>query len=184
MRFASESTRWRKTHFVCECVYLCSLAPSARAAEQLSSDPPFPAAAERCAFACVNIDHLSVYLESSFNKLPEQVFPDAAPRPAHEAIINRIKDPCSDRQSAPATAAFRNVHDAADDAAVISPLDEPFIHSADQIRSVPLLDSLSRNRLYTQSRSPFSNNDQIAFVRAKKIISTATLVDARSSSST
>src|SRR5438046_7151441 len=37
---------------ICECVYL-RVAPSARAANSLFLLPPFPPAAERCAFTCV-----------------------------------------------------------------------------------------------------------------------------------
>src|SRR5713101_6633911 len=37
---------------ICECVYL-RVAPSARAANSLLLLPPFPPAAERCAFTCV-----------------------------------------------------------------------------------------------------------------------------------
>src|SRR6202040_2352001 len=54
MRFASSQQDGEKAPFsICECVYL-RVAPSARAANSLLLlPPPFPPAAERCAFTCV-----------------------------------------------------------------------------------------------------------------------------------
>ena len=64
------------------------------------------------------VDHLCVRGSSVSSKLPEQVFPDATPRPAHKAIIDRCRRSILGRAIAPATAAFQNMHDTADDAAV------------------------------------------------------------------
>ena len=53
MRFTSSQQDGEKAPFsICECVYL-RVAPSARAANSLLLLPPFPPAAERCAFTCV-----------------------------------------------------------------------------------------------------------------------------------
>ena len=53
MRFASSQQDGEKAPFsISECVYL-RVAPSARAANSLLLLPPFPPAAERCAFTCV-----------------------------------------------------------------------------------------------------------------------------------
>src|SRR6266702_7700311 len=53
MRFASGQQDGEKAPFsICECVYL-RVAPSSRAANSLLLLPPFPPAAERCAFTCV-----------------------------------------------------------------------------------------------------------------------------------
>ncbi len=53
MRFASGQQDGEKAPFsICECVNL-RVAPSARAANSLLLLPPFPPAAERCAFTCV-----------------------------------------------------------------------------------------------------------------------------------
>ncbi len=53
MRFASGQQDGEKAAFsICECVNL-RVAPSARAANSLLLLPPFPPAAERCAFTCV-----------------------------------------------------------------------------------------------------------------------------------
>jgi transposase InsO family protein len=69
------------------------------------------------------IDHLRVCGSSVPSKLPEQVFPDAAPRPAHKAVIDRGRRTILGRATAPATAALQDMHDAADDPAIVRPLD-------------------------------------------------------------
>ena len=125
MRFASSQQDGEKASFsICECVYL-RVAPSARAANQPASAPPFPPAAERCAFTCVE-SIICVSVDRPFSsKLPEQVFPDATPRPAHETIIDRCRRSMLRRAIAPPTAAFQNMHDTADDTAIVRPLDLP-----------------------------------------------------------
>ena len=53
VRFTSGQQDGDKAPFnICECVYL-RVAPSTRAANSLLLLPPFPPAAERCAFTCV-----------------------------------------------------------------------------------------------------------------------------------
>jgi hypothetical protein len=73
------------------------------------------------------------------SKLPEQIFPDAAPRPAHKAVIDRCRGTILGRAIAPATAAFEHMHDAADDAAIIHPLDAADIIRQVRFKSLPLL---------------------------------------------
>src|SRR5262249_15307993 len=75
------------------------------------------------------VDHLRVGGSSVPSKFPEQVFPDAAPRPAHKAVIDRCRRTIVGRAIAPATAALQHVHDAANDAAIVHPLDAPDISS-------------------------------------------------------
>jgi hypothetical protein len=57
----------------------------------------------------------------------EQVFPDAAPRPAHEAVIDRRWRTIGFRAIAPAAAALEHMYDATDDAPVIRSLDAAYI---------------------------------------------------------
>ena len=73
------------------------------------------------------VDHLRVGGSSVPSKFPEQVFPDATPRPAHKAIIDCRRRTILGRAIAPATATLQYVHDAADDAAIVHPLDAPDI---------------------------------------------------------
>src|SRR5262249_39227273 len=72
-------------------------------------------------------DQLSVCRSSVPRKLPEQVFPDAAPRPAHKAVIDRGRRTILRRAIAPATAALQYMHNAADDPTIVRPLDAPNI---------------------------------------------------------
>ncbi len=65
------------------------------------------------------IDHLHPGRAPACGKLAKQPLPHAAPRPAHEAIVDRRRWPVLRRAIAPSAAAFREVQDAADDASVI-----------------------------------------------------------------
>ena len=85
------------------------------------------------------VDHLRVGGSSVPSKFPEQGFPDAAPRPAHKAVIDRCRRTILGRAIAPATAALQHVHDAADDAAIVHPLDAPDIPWQVRFDPLPLL---------------------------------------------
>jgi hypothetical protein len=63
---------------------------------------------------------------------------DPAPRPAHEAVIDRRRRTIGHRAIAPATAAFQHLHDAADDAAVVHPLDLADIRRQERLDPLPL----------------------------------------------
>ena len=68
---------------------------------------PFSARCRAMRFHVRGVDHLCVCGSSVSCKLPEQVFPDATPRPAHKAIIDRCRRSILGRAVAPATAAFQ-----------------------------------------------------------------------------
>jgi len=85
------------------------------------------------------VDHLCIGRSSACSKLPEQAFPDAAPSPAHKAIINRCRGTIFGRAVAPATAAFQYVHDAADDAAIVDPFDASHVRRQMTFDPLPLL---------------------------------------------
>ena len=87
----------------------------------------------------VEFDHLRVYRSSIPIKLTEQIFPDAAPRPAHKAVIDRRRRTIVGRAIAPATAAFQYMHDAADDAPLISSFDTAHIRRQVRFDPLPLL---------------------------------------------
>ena len=65
------------------------------------------------------VDHLRVSGPSAPSKRPKQVFPNAAPRPAYKAIIDRCRGAIFGRAITPAAAALKHMHDAADHAAII-----------------------------------------------------------------
>jgi hypothetical protein len=72
-------------------------------------------------------------------KLPEQVLPNATPRPPHEAVIERRRRAIFWWAIRPAAAAFRYVHDAADDPAIVRPLDTANIRRQVRLDPFPLL---------------------------------------------
>jgi hypothetical protein len=85
------------------------------------------------------VDHLRGCRSPVSDKFPEQIFPDPAPRPAHEAVIDRRRWAIGRRAIASATAAFQHLHDAADDAAVVHPLNPPDIRGQERRDPLPLL---------------------------------------------
>src|SRR5580704_19615866 len=85
------------------------------------------------------VDHLCVCGSSVSSKLPEQVFPDATLRPAHKAIIDRCRRAILGRTIAPATAAFQHMHNAADDATIVRPLDSSYVGRQMRFDPIPLL---------------------------------------------
>jgi hypothetical protein len=87
----------------------------------------------------VEIDHLRVCRSPLASKLPEQVFPYAAPRPAHKAIIDRRRKTVFRRAIELAAAAFQHMYDAADDAAIVRPLNAPYIRRQTSFDPLPLL---------------------------------------------
>jgi hypothetical protein len=116
------------------------------------------------------VDHLRVCGSSVSSKLPEQVFPDATPRPAHKAIIDRCRRSILGRAIAPATAAFQNMHDAADDAAVVRPLDAPYIRRQMRFDSSPLFVAQPK-QVPAHNPDPLPTTNQDRIVRAKKLMS-------------
>ena len=104
------------------------------------------------------------------SKLPEQVFPDATPRPAHKAIIDRCRRSILGRAIAPATAAFQNMHDTADDAAVVRPLDAPYIRRQMRFDPSPLLVAQPK-QVPAHNPDPLPKTNQDRIVRAKKLMS-------------
>ena len=139
MRFTSGQQDGEEPPFsICKCVDL-RVAPSARTANSLLLLPPFPPEAERCALTCVESIICVSRRAAAPSKLPEQVFPDATPRPAHKAIIDRCRRTIFGRAITPATAAFQHMHNAADDAAIIRPFDAPYIRRQMRFYPLPLL---------------------------------------------
>jgi len=148
---------------ICKCVNL-RVAPSARAANSLLLLPPFPPAAERCAFTCVES------ISPVPGELPEQVFPDAAPSPAHKAVIDRCRRTILRRAIAPTTAALQYMHDAADDSAIVRPLDAPDIRWQVRFDPLPLLIAQPK-QVVAHDPNPLPKTNQDRIVRAEKLMS-------------
>jgi hypothetical protein len=116
------------------------------------------------------VDHLRGGGSSVPSKLPEQVFPDATPRPAHKAVIDRCRRTILGRAIAPATAALQYVHDAADDAAIVHPLDAPDIRWQARFDPLPLLIAQPK-QIPAHDPDPLPKTNQDRIVRAEKLMS-------------
>jgi hypothetical protein len=110
------ATRWDGRDHRQEHGFCCS--PAARAADRLELGPPFPPAAERWALAVV----LSIICTlpgfggyQSGKHLP----PDAAPRPAMKAVVDRGRGAVDGRAVLSAAPHLEDVDDAADDPPVV-----------------------------------------------------------------
>jgi hypothetical protein len=113
------------------------------------------------------IDHLRVGGSSMPSKLPEQIFPDTAPRPAHKAVIDRCRRTILGQAIAPATAALQHVHDAADDAAIVHPLDAPDIRRQVRFDPLPLLITQPK-QVPAHDPNPLPKTNQDRIVRTEK----------------
>src|SRR5262249_35934224 len=104
------------------------------------------------------------------SELPEQVFPDAAPSPAHKAVIDRCRRTILRRAIAPATAALQYMHDAADDSAIVRPLDAPDICRQVRLDPLPLLIAQPK-QVAAHDPNPLPKTNQDRIVRAEKLMS-------------
>ena len=94
------------------------VAPASRATNSLLLLPPFPPDAERWALTCVE-SIICVSATARCRRVPGTIFPDAAPRPANKAVIDRGRRAVSFRAVTPAAAALEHMNDAADNAPVV-----------------------------------------------------------------
>jgi hypothetical protein len=62
-----------------------------------ASAPPFSTRCRAVRFDVRGVDHLGVCRSPVSGKFPEQIFPVPAPRPAHEAVIDRRRRPIDRR---------------------------------------------------------------------------------------
>src|SRR5262249_2119880 len=104
------------------------------------------------------------------SELPEQVFPDAALSPAHKAVIDRCRRTILRRAIAPATAALQYMHDAADDSAIVRPLDAPDIRRQVRLDPLPLLIAQPK-QVAAHDPNPLPKTNQNRIVSAEKLMS-------------
>jgi hypothetical protein len=116
------------------------------------------------------IYHLRIRRSAKSGQFPEQVFPQAAPRPAHEPIIDRRRRTVLGRAIAPAAAAFENVHDAADDPAIINPLHTANIGRQVRLDPSPLIVAQPK-QILAHDPDPFPKTNQDRIVSAGKLMS-------------
>src|SRR5205809_4070699 len=92
------------------------------------------------------------------------------PRPAHKAIIDRSRRTILGRAIAPATATFQHLHDAADDAAIVRPLDAPYIRRQVRFDPIPLLIAQPK-QVPAHDPDPLPKTNQNRIVRPEKLMS-------------
>jgi hypothetical protein len=114
------------------------------------------------------VDHLRVYGSSVPSEFPKQVFPDATPRPAYEAVIDRRRWTISFRTIAPAAAALEHVHDPADHAPVIRALDTTHILRQMRLNPCPLFVAQPEQ---IPAHQFFPNTNQYRIVQTEKLMS-------------
>ena len=85
------------------------------------------------------IDHLRVGRSAASGELPEQVLPDPSPGPTREAVVNRRVRTVLRRAILPTAAALEHVHDLADHAAIVFPLDAAHIRGQVRLNPIPVL---------------------------------------------
>ena len=85
------------------------------------------------------VDHLGVRRSTVTGEFTEQVFPYATPRPPSEAVVDRCRRPVGFGTIAPAAAASQHVYNAADNAAIVLPLDTAHIGWQVRLDPLPLL---------------------------------------------
>lgn len=116
------------------------------------------------------VDHLRVSGPPAPSKRPKQVFPNAAPRPAYKAIIDRRRGAIFGRAITPAAAALEYMHDAADYAAIIYALDASYIPRQVKFDPLPLLIAQPK-QVFAHDPNPLPKTNQDRIVRPEELMS-------------
>jgi hypothetical protein len=113
------------------------------------------------------VDHLRIGGPPTPGQLAEQVLPQPAPRPAHEAVIDCRRRAILGWAIAPAAAALENMHDPADDPAIVNPLHT----SVGKCRAIRAhCSSLSQNKFLRMIPIP-SKNESESYCQRRKLMS-------------
>src|SRR5512135_1326095 len=116
------------------------------------------------------VDHLRVSGPPAPSKRPKKVFPNAAPRPAYKAIIDRRRSAIFGRAITPAAAALKHMHDAADHAAIIYALDASYIPRQVKFDPLPLLIAQPK-QIFAHDPNPLPKTNQDRIVRPEELMS-------------
>ena len=116
------------------------------------------------------IDHLRVCGSTVASEFAEQVFPNAAPGPADEAIVDGRVRAIFGRAVAPATATFQDLHDAANDAPIILPFDASHVCRQMSFNSFPLLVAQPK-QIAAHDPDPLQKTNQDRIVSAEELMS-------------
>src|ERR1700739_1829546 len=130
--------------------------------------PPFSTRGRAVRFDMRRIDHLHLGRSPTPGQFAKKVLPQPPPRPAHKAVINGCRRAIFGRAIAPAASALENMHDPADDPAIVYPLDTA--HIARQIRpnSSPLLVAQPK-QILAHDPDPLPKTNQDRILSAQKL---------------
>src|SRR6201981_448435 len=116
------------------------------------------------------IDHLHVGRSPTPGQFAKQVLPQPSTRPAHEAVIDGCRRAIFGRAIAPAASALENMHDPADDPAIVYPLDATHIPRQIRPNSSPLLVAQPK-QILAHDPDPFPKTNQDRILRVQKLMS-------------
>src|SRR6201982_2549930 len=116
------------------------------------------------------IDHLHVGRSPTPGQFAKQVLPQPSTRPAHEAVIDGCRRAIFGRAIAPAASALENMHDPADDPAIVYPLHATHIPRQIRPNSSPLLVAQPK-QILAHDPDPFPKTNQDRILRVQKLMS-------------
>jgi hypothetical protein len=116
------------------------------------------------------VDHLRIRGSPIPSKLAEQIFPNAAARPACEAVIDCRRRTILGRAITPTATALQHMHDPADDAAVVCPLDATDVRRQKRLDPRPLL-IVQPKQIPAHGLDPLPKTNQDRIVKAEKLMS-------------
>src|ERR1700746_4012322 len=116
------------------------------------------------------IDHLHVGRSPTPGQFAKQVLPQPSTRPAHEAVIDGCPRAIFGRAIAPAASALENMHDPADDPAIVYPLDAAHIPRQIRPNSSPLLVAQPK-QILAHDPDPLPKTNQDRILRAQMLMS-------------
>src|SRR5690348_3097112 len=116
------------------------------------------------------IDHLHLGRSPTPGQFAKQVLPQPSTRPAHKAVINGCRRAIFGRAIAPAASALENMHDPADDPAIVYPLDAAHIPRQIRPNSSPLLVAQPK-QILAHDPDPLPKTNQDRILRAQMLMS-------------
>src|ERR1700746_3275457 len=112
------------------------------------------------------IDHLHLGRSPTPGQFAKQVLPYPSTRPAHKAVINGCRRAIFGRAIAPTASALENMHDPADDSAIVYPLAAAPLPREVRLNSSPLLVAQPK-QTFAHDPDPLPKTNQDRILRAQ-----------------
>ena len=116
------------------------------------------------------VDHLRLRGSPVPSKLAEQIFPDAAACPACEAVVDCRRRTILGRAITPTATALQHMHDPADHAAVVCPLDATDVSRQTRLDPRPLLIAQPK-QIPAHDPDPLQKTNQDRIVTTQELMS-------------